>query len=114
MCIIDDRMGCKNLCAYIVSDKHVSIDVLRDNLSAVLPDFMIPAYFINLEKLPVNMNGKVDRKSLPGLESVISDTHVCYEPENELQAKLQKIWCESLKLELVGINQRFFELGGLV
>ncbi|OMD34668.1 hypothetical protein BSK56_33490, partial [Paenibacillus borealis] len=61
----EDEQGQAYLCAYLVSDESVPVPELRAHLAAQLPDYMIPSYFVELEKLPLNSNGKVDRKALP-------------------------------------------------
>jgi amino acid adenylation domain-containing protein len=86
---------------------------LRRLLGQKLPDYMIPSYFVRLEKLPLTPNGKVDRKALPEPEISGIDTGINYEaPENEIEAKLVEIWREVLEIEKIGTNDSFFDLGG--
>ncbi|MDP4147651.1 MAG: amino acid adenylation domain-containing protein, partial [Bacillota bacterium] len=61
----EDKEGNKYLCAYVVSDKEITVTELREHLSKELPDYMIPAYFMQLENIPLTPNGKIDRKALP-------------------------------------------------
>ncbi|OMD34185.1 hypothetical protein BSK56_33665, partial [Paenibacillus borealis] len=61
----EDEQGQAYLCAYLVSDEAVPVPELRAQLATQLPDYMIPSYFVELEKLPLTPNGKVDRKALP-------------------------------------------------
>ncbi|ADL52201.1 amino acid adenylation domain protein [Clostridium cellulovorans 743B] len=104
--------GNKFLCAYYVSQKEYSVGLLREELKKSLPDYMVPSYFIRLESMPLNQNGKVDRKALPEPEGKI-DTGVEYEaPRNELEEKLVEMWQEVLGVKNIGINDNFFELGG--
>ncbi len=108
----DDNNGNKYLCAYIVMDYKLTIAELREHLLRDLPDYMIPSYFIQLEKLPLTSNGKVDRKTLSELDYNIS-TGVEYEaPRNSTEEKLVEIWREILGVDKIGINDNFFELGG--
>jgi amino acid adenylation domain-containing protein len=107
--------GDKRLCAYIVGEEDVSLDVhgLREYLSLELPDYMIPSFFIQLEKVPLTPNGKVDSKALPLPE--ISAARGSYAaPENKMQQNLVRIWSTALALdkEIIGIDDNFFELGG--
>ena len=104
--------GNQYLCAYVVGDREITVLELREHLSKELPDYMIPSFFIQLEKLPLTPNGKIDRKALPESDgSIVS--HVIYEaPRNEPEEKLVKIWQEVLGFETIGINDNFFELGG--
>ncbi|HLP45258.1 MAG TPA: condensation domain-containing protein, partial [Candidatus Kapabacteria bacterium] len=107
------------LCAYIVAVENASLEKmssdllekeLKTHLSAMLPDYMIPSYFVLLEKLPVTPQGKVDRKSLPkpGKRNTVSYTP----PRNIIDEKLIKIWGEVLNLKSSGIDDNFFESGG--
>ncbi|WP_346940654.1 amino acid adenylation domain-containing protein [uncultured Clostridium sp.] len=101
----------KYICAYIVSDKEVKELNLRDYLKESLPEYMIPAYFVNLEKMPLTQNGKINRRELPepNLEEILNEYEA---PRNEVEESLAKIWSEVLGVEKVGISDNFFELGG--
>nr|NIM13090.1 AMP-binding protein [Candidatus Aminicenantes bacterium]NIM84716.1 AMP-binding protein [Candidatus Aminicenantes bacterium]NIN19086.1 AMP-binding protein [Candidatus Aminicenantes bacterium]NIN42988.1 AMP-binding protein [Candidatus Aminicenantes bacterium]NIN85731.1 AMP-binding protein [Candidatus Aminicenantes bacterium] len=105
------------LCAYIVSNKKEEISDLKEFLSAKLPDYMIPSYFLPIEKIPLTVNGKIDKKALP--EPIIGKTSGYAVPQNEIEKKLVKIWSEVLHLDnknsfhlSIGIDDNFFELGG--
>jgi acyl carrier protein len=74
---------------------------------------MIPNHFVRLEELPLNVNGKVDRKSLPDPEGLGLASGVEYvAPRNEIETRLVRIWEEVLQRENVGVNDNFFALGG--
>jgi amino acid adenylation domain-containing protein len=118
-----DEAGEKYLCAYIVwagtgdtveGNPHQSDAAeLRDYLAQNLPDYMVPAYFIPLEKIPVTPSGKVDRKALPAIK--VLDVEKEYAPpRNEREKKLCQLWSEVLGLEegKIGIDDNFFKLGG--
>jgi len=108
----EEESGSKCLCAYLVGDKGLIAGEVREHLSKVLPDYMIPSYFVQLEKMPLTPNGKIDRKELPEPGGSIV-TGAEYEAAgNEAEEKLVKIWQEVLKLDRVGINDNFFEMGG--
>ncbi|WP_156483870.1 non-ribosomal peptide synthetase, partial [Metabacillus fastidiosus] len=101
------------LCAYFTSDKPrvELIKGIRTILTKDLPDYMIPAFFVQLEKLPLTTNGKIDRKVLP--EPDESSFTVDYTaPTNKVEEKLLSIWQDILGVKKVGINQHFFEVGG--
>jgi len=109
---IDDIDGTKYLSAYIATDNEFTIPDLRSYLGTMLPGYMIPSYFTQLEKLPINSNGKVDRKALHDIEKRI-ETGATYEaPTNEDEERLCEIWKELLHLDKVSINDNFFDLGG--
>ncbi|PTM58821.1 non-ribosomal peptide synthetase [Desmospora activa] len=99
------------LCAYIVGRKGLTTPELRKHLSEILPEYMIPARFMFLKFLPLNTNGKVDRKALPepvGYKP--SENYV--PPTHPVDAKLAGIWAEVLGVEQVGIYDNFLDLGG--
>ncbi len=100
------------LCAYVSGTREFKISELRAYLNEELPEYMIPSYFLQLEKLPITANGKVDRKSLPEPDGSIVTGIEYVAPTNETEEKLTAIWQEVLGLEKVGINDNFFELGG--
>ncbi|MCK5055222.1 MAG: amino acid adenylation domain-containing protein, partial [Candidatus Aminicenantes bacterium] len=91
---------------------------LQQYLSQSLPDYMIPTYFVDLEKMPLNPNGKIDIKSLPEPETADKGREFIA-PRDEAEEKLVKIWCDVLGLvrakeisRQVGIDDNFFESGG--
>jgi len=107
-----DEKGNIYLCAYYVSEKALTVPTLRAYLSKELPEYMIPSYFIILEKIPLTPIGKIDRKSLPQPGGTI-DTGVEHEaPTNEIEKILAEIWEDELKVSRPGINDDFFQLGG--
>jgi amino acid adenylation domain-containing protein/non-ribosomal peptide synthase protein (TIGR01720 family) len=106
-----DGDGGKHLCAYYVAGPTVAAEDLRLFLSGRLPSYMVPAAFIRMERFPLNVNGKVDRKALPepgvGLASAGSEP-----PRNEGEESIARIWRDLLGVERVGIDDDFFKLGG--
>ncbi|MER7860340.1 non-ribosomal peptide synthase/polyketide synthase [Amycolatopsis japonica] len=97
--------GVKRLVAYIVGET----EGLGDFLGRTLPDYMVPAAFVRLEKFPVNVNGKLDRTALPAPDFGARD-HVA--PRTDRELVLAGIWAEVLGVERVGATDDFFELGG--
>jgi amino acid adenylation domain-containing protein len=104
--------GEKYLCAYIVSEGTLEIAGLREYLGKFLPDYMIPSYFVSLEKIPLNPNAKIDRKALPlpGLKAGEEYTA----PRDEIEEKMVTLWSDVLGVEreVIGIDKNFFQLGG--
>ncbi|MFC0430431.1 non-ribosomal peptide synthase/polyketide synthase [Kutzneria buriramensis] len=96
----------KRLIAYVVGDASG----LRDFLARTLPDYMVPAAFQELDALPLNPSGKVDRKRLPDVTVVAGGEHV--EPRTDTERALAKIWSDVLGVQNVGVTDNFFELGG--
>ncbi|WP_137925664.1 non-ribosomal peptide synthase/polyketide synthase, partial [Cupriavidus sp. 2SB] len=95
------------LCAYVVGSADAN--TLRERLSATLPDYMVPAAIVLLDALPLNANGKIDRKALPRPER---DGGSRYEaPQSEFEEKLAAIWAEVLGVARVGRSDNVFALG---
>jgi tyrocidine synthetase-3 len=102
----------KCLCAYIVSDRDIPIPGLKDFLSKQLPGYMIPAFFMRLQQIPLTVNGKVDRKALPSPRIEVDREYLA--PGNRIERKLVEIWAELLNLreDTISITANFFHLGG--
>ncbi|RKH42515.1 non-ribosomal peptide synthetase, partial [Corallococcus llansteffanensis] len=103
----------KRLVGYVVAKEGHALDAdtLRSGLRQGMPEYMVPAALVVLDALPLNANGKVDRKALPEPEA--PRTGNTYEaPRTEVEAKLAAIWTEVLRLERVGVKDNFFALGG--
>ncbi|MFT6504078.1 MAG: tyrocidine synthetase-3, partial [Crocinitomicaceae bacterium] len=107
-----EKNGTKQLAAYIISTSENEIDLegLRYELSQELPRHMVPSSFTEIDKIPLTINGKLDRKALPDPEFVSGESFVA--PTNELEEKLCEIWKEVLGLDRVGIKDNFFSIGG--
>ncbi|MCP5047490.1 MAG: AMP-binding protein, partial [bacterium] len=104
--------GEKYLCAYIVSDSAVNPNELKNRLSNRLPSYMLPAYFVQVDRIPLTAVGKLDRKALPEPEAGFVDRYT--PPEGELEEELAAVWADVLgrKKEIIGRETNFFELGG--
>ena len=110
---LKDSTGDKYLCAYLVAPIELDMINIREKLSELLPEFMIPSYFVQSEKIPLNINGKIDRKKLPDPKKN-QRSHDYIKPRNEIENKLAENWAEVLHMEknLIGIDDDFFKLGG--
>ncbi len=112
MIVRQDDHGQKQLCAYFVTDSELSASDLRNALSQDLPSYMVPSYFVRLSRLPLTLNGKVDRRALPLPEHNL-DTGMDYvAPETDVQQALAAAWGAILGIQKVGIQDNFFHLGG--
>ena len=98
------------VCYY--TGKKTSVDALREHLKEELNEGIVPTYLIKLDSFPLNLNGKIDKNSLPRPEHVISNTIDYKKPETDTEIRLEKIWCELLNLKQVGIIAHFFKIGG--
>jgi amino acid adenylation domain-containing protein/non-ribosomal peptide synthase protein (TIGR01720 family) len=110
----EDVPGTKRLVAYLVhSQSAPGLDSLRTHLKKTLPDYMVPAAFVFLDRLPLTNNGKVDQKVLPAPEEQRPELAGGYvAPRTLAEEKLAAIWSKVLRVERVGVNDNFFELGG--
>ncbi|NHN76929.1 amino acid adenylation domain-containing protein [Azotobacter chroococcum] len=108
----DGGDGRTQLHGYVVSGDGAPVDValLREALARTLPDYMVPAAIMQLEALPLTVNGKLDRKALPEPEKAEATRHEA--PEGEVEQALAEIWAQVLRVERVGRHDNFFELGG--
>ena len=97
------------LVAYVVAEAGVTEQQLLAQLQARLPEYMVPAQMLLLERLPLTANGKLDKRALPA-PGAVSRGFVA--PQGEIEEKLAAVWADVLKLERVGSSDNFFELGG--
>ncbi len=109
----EDEPGQKRLVGYVELKEGASARSaeLRSYLKKRLPEYMVPGFFVTLEKLPLTPNGKVDRKALP-VPKVSGGEGQYVAPRSELEKLMAGTWCETLQLEQVGISDNFFDLGG--
>ncbi|SCW56608.1 non-ribosomal peptide synthase domain TIGR01720/amino acid adenylation domain-containing protein, partial [Paenibacillus tianmuensis] len=108
----DDGQGQKLLCAYYVATKELMAGELREALSKELPSYMVPTYFIQVERMPLSANGKIDRKSLPAPEASVQSGEAYAAPRTPEERALANILQTVLGLRTVGIHDNFFDLGG--
>ncbi|WP_162034234.1 non-ribosomal peptide synthetase, partial [Chryseobacterium potabilaquae] len=104
--------GIKYLIGYYVSDAAVNHEDLSIHLSGHLPDYMVPSVYVHLEELPVTLNGKLDRRSLP--EPTFTGVTEYMAPRTVLEKQLSELYGEVLGLEpsSISIHDDFFRLGG--
>ncbi|MGO0999603.1 amino acid adenylation domain-containing protein [Lysobacter sp. CA196] len=110
----EDDGGDKRLVAYVVAELGVEISAanLREALARDLAEYMIPSAFVALESLPLNPNGKLDRKALPSPDQSALASREYEAPLGEVEQTLATIWQDLLGIERVGRHDHFFELGG--
>jgi amino acid adenylation domain-containing protein len=107
--------GASRLVGYIVwteDDGEKNIPALRDYLHDHLPGYMVPSAFVSLPELPLNPNGKVDRRALLELIDLAEAERGFVAPRNQEEELVANIWAEVLGVSKVGIEDNFFELGG--
>lgn len=104
--------GDHTLACYYTEKEATSSEAIRAYLSDYLPAYMIPSFFLRMDKFPLNINGKINRKALPRPEQVIFGTSGHVAPETEIERGLEAIWREVLALEKVSVTAPFFDVGG--
>ncbi|HEU0077893.1 MAG TPA: amino acid adenylation domain-containing protein, partial [Longimicrobiaceae bacterium] len=108
----EESAGGARLVAYYVAAEPIDAEVLRSHFSEALPEHMVPAAYVHLERLPLTPNGKLDRRALPVPEENAFVRREYEPPLGETEAALAEIWAEVLGVERVGRWDHFFELGG--
>jgi len=110
----DEATGEKRLIAYVAVDEtQQEMNELRKTMKARVPEYMVPTTFVKMESLPLTTNGKVDRQALPAPDRKQNDcTQDCATKHTPVESTLMKIWAEVLRVEHVGVNDNFFDLGG--
>ncbi|MCP4146188.1 MAG: amino acid adenylation domain-containing protein, partial [bacterium] len=111
---LEDKTGEKYLCAYVVMQqgRQQEQEELKKHLARHLPQYMVPAYIMTIEKMPLTPNGKIDTKALPQPEITSQQTYT--PPANPIEEKLVRIWAEILETpqDKIGTEDGFFEIGG--
>lgn len=111
----EDEPGDKRLVAYCLphDGKNINAGELRKFLSDKLPEYMMPSAFVQMENFPRTPSGKIDRRNLPAPSNKRPELgNVFVAPETDLQKTFSSAWSKLLKVEGIGINDNFFDLGG--
>ena len=108
----EGEQGSKELWAYIVTRKEFTSIELKNHLSNTLPDYMVPAYFVKLEKIPVTQSGKIDRQALQEHGARVGTGREYAAPASSIEKRITAIWANVLQVDRVSINDNFFEIGG--
>jgi len=110
-----DDPSAQKLVAYLVFGNNVSLTIgqLQDQLASTLPAYMIPAAMIVLDKMPLTTAGKIDRKALPEPSRKRPILETNYQaPNTDIEKYLTGLWQNILEIDQIGVNDKFFELGG--
>lgn len=111
----EDKADDKRLVAYIILEdgsSNTMFSQLRDHLRTHLPDYMVPASFVAMEKFPLTNNGKIDLRALPAPNMERSSQITLEAPVTELEQRIAGYWRESLNIDAVDVHDNFFDLGG--
>lgn len=101
-----------SLVCYYTCKSEVTVTALRQHLNSFVPDYMIPAFFVQLNEFKLNLHGKIDRKALPKPEELLYERVPYTAPSTDSELKVAEIWGEILGLHKVGVNNLFIDLGG--
>ena len=108
-----DNTDRQYIVAYLITTNMISFSKLRKHLKDILPQYMIPTYFVILDKIPYLPNGKINKKALPTPKITTDDVESNYiPPKTDLEIKIVNIFQNLLSVSPIGINDNFFELGG--
>jgi amino acid adenylation domain-containing protein len=113
--VVREEEGEKRLVGYVVGGAGVElrIEEVRRWARGKLPEYMVPGWYVEMERLPLTRNGKVDRHALPPPQSARRHLEASYiAPRNKIEQRVANIWQELLRMDKVGINDNFFDLGG--
>ncbi|WP_103071072.1 non-ribosomal peptide synthetase [Aquimarina sediminis] len=110
--IVKDQDNQNQLCAYLVKNDNYDKDELKAYLQTKMPNYMIPSYYVYMEDLPLNSNGKIDRKKLPKPNSANKEKSFYVPPTTVLQKAIAKVWKQILKIEKISVKDNFYDLGG--
>ncbi|MEK5549083.1 amino acid adenylation domain-containing protein [Paenibacillus sp. FSL L8-0689] len=108
----EKEAGQKQLEAYFTATKKLTADEIKTALSIKLPNYMIPSFYIQLEQMPLTLNGKLDRKALLALEENMHGGAEYVSPKPGLETKLMDIWQDVLGVQQFSVLDSFFDLGG--
>jgi len=108
--LTEDGSGDAVIHAYLVSQERLDIDYVKSELQKRLPKYMVPSGMMQIDKLPVNNSGKLDKRALPRIKgNSVSEVTM---PTNSIESKIAEIFAEVIGVEAVGIDEQFSELGG--
>ena len=112
--VVWEEEGEKRLVGYVVAQAgaKASVEELRNYLKGKLPEYMVPAFIVMMDSLPLTPSGKIDRRRLPEPEAITNENVDFIAPETPIEKELAAIWKRVLKVERIGIHQNFFDLGG--
>lgn len=110
----EDTPGDQRLVAYLrtTSGNALPADEMKTWLRQQLPEFMVPAAFVNLAELPLTPNGKLDRKALPAPQAPVAEAANFVAPDGDAERVISEIWQRALAVAKVGTRDNFFDIGG--
>ena len=109
---VPQATGEGSLAAWFSAEETLEKNKIQEFLTRHLPQYMIPAYFVQLSAIPLTPNGKIDRKALLELPLERAASAEYVEPEKELEKQIAQLWKEILCVSKIGVHDNFFDLGG--
>ncbi|KWX72340.1 thioester reductase [Paenibacillus jilunlii] len=107
-----DKQQHAYLCAYIVSKRKLAAHELKEYLMKQLPDYLIPLHFIEVQEIPLTVNGKVDKALLEKIALPEGEDKTCIQPRYEYEEQLIQVVKEVLRVDGAGVKHNFYHLGG--
>lgn len=104
--------GNKFLCAYYVAEPAVAASDLREHLAGLLPCYMVPSYFCQVDRMPLTESGKIDQRAFPEPQPGTETEEAHTPPRNTTERRVARIWEALLQTSNVGACDNFFEIGG--
>jgi amino acid adenylation domain-containing protein/non-ribosomal peptide synthase protein (TIGR01720 family) len=111
---LEDAPDRRRLAAYVVMERDAAFSpaALREHVASLLPDYMVPSVFVPVAHMPLNANGKLDRRALPIPVESVAEGLEDASPRDDRERVIAEVWRDVLRLERVGIRRNYFELGG--
>ncbi|MFC0528362.1 amino acid adenylation domain-containing protein [Phytohabitans kaempferiae] len=113
--VLLDHPGVRDAAVVVHEDRIVAYVVgsteVKDHCGRTLPEYMVPSVFVAVERIPLNANGKVDRRALPDPDG-LADERAYVAPRNPVEERIAALWCEVLGAERVSVEDSFFDIGG--
>ena len=106
---VKEKEGRKELVAFVVPKEGAEISGIKQELRSEVSSYSFPSYFVKVEEIPLNKNGKVDAEKLLTIDIEETDIEL---PSSEIESKLLRIWKDELGIEALGVNSDFFDYGG--
>ena len=108
--VVKDVNNISCICSYVIyGNSDINEDLIKDSLKKALPNYMVPSHIVFVASFPITLNGKIDTKKLPDVNSKVSDFVL---PETDTEKKILDIWKEILNLNSISVASNFFDLGG--
>ncbi|MBW9155186.1 amino acid adenylation domain-containing protein [Clostridium tagluense] len=102
----------KFICAYISADEEIESSQIRSELLKIIPSYMVPSHFVTLDRMPLTKEGKIDKKALPEPKGQVNVATDYLEARNHIEEKIIEVWKQVLRIDMIGIKDNFFNLGG--